>query len=188
MEHEHVGRTGLHAPLPAQRNANKAKLLAVLEHPDIPLHTNGSENDIRCQVTPSELSGGQRSDIGRDCKDAGQNAMKRKRASPQDEARSRRCARAGVDWWECCSANARGRGCRQPKLAAWEVNRRVSAELRSSALDVEAQRRAARKRWRESGRCRENRQPPGDQENGRSSKVLRRRREKLTEQDNSPLL
>ena len=33
--------------------ANKAELLMVLERPDIPLHTNGSENDIRCQVTCS---------------------------------------------------------------------------------------------------------------------------------------
>ena len=28
--------------------ANKAELLMVLDHPEIPLHTNGSENDIRC--------------------------------------------------------------------------------------------------------------------------------------------
>ena len=32
-------------------HANKAELLMVLDRPDIPLHTNGSENDIRCQVT-----------------------------------------------------------------------------------------------------------------------------------------
>ncbi len=30
------------------------------------LHTNGSENDIRCQVTKRHVSGGTRSDIGRD--------------------------------------------------------------------------------------------------------------------------
>jgi hypothetical protein len=42
----------------------------VLEHPAIPLHTNGSENDIRCQVTKRHVSGGTRSDIGRDCRDA----------------------------------------------------------------------------------------------------------------------
>jgi hypothetical protein len=40
------------------------------EHPEIPLHTNGSENDIRCQVTKRHVSGGTRSDIGRDCRDA----------------------------------------------------------------------------------------------------------------------
>jgi hypothetical protein len=51
-------------------HANKAELLMVLEHPEIPLHTNGSENDIRCQVTKRHVSGGTRSDIGRDCRDA----------------------------------------------------------------------------------------------------------------------
>src|SRR3954471_12619213 len=50
--------------------ANKAELLMVLDHPDIPLHTNGSENDIRCQVTKRQVSGGTHSDIGRDCRDA----------------------------------------------------------------------------------------------------------------------
>ena len=51
-------------------HANKTELLAVLDHPDIPLHTNGSENDIRCQVTKRKISGGTRSDVGRDCRDA----------------------------------------------------------------------------------------------------------------------
>ena len=51
-------------------HANKAELLMVLDHPEIPLHTNGSENDIRCQVTKRKVSGGTQSDIGRDCRDA----------------------------------------------------------------------------------------------------------------------
>ena len=42
----------------------------VLERPEIPLHTNGSENDIRCQVTRRKISAGTRSEIGRDCRDA----------------------------------------------------------------------------------------------------------------------
>src|SRR5215468_11025542 len=50
-------------------HANKAELLLVLERPEIPLHTNGSENDIRCHVTRRKLSGGTRSDIGRNCRD-----------------------------------------------------------------------------------------------------------------------
>lgn len=32
-------------------HANRKDLLQVLDRPDIPLHTNGSENDIRCYVT-----------------------------------------------------------------------------------------------------------------------------------------
>ena len=39
-------------------HANKAELLMVLDRPEIPLHTNGSENDIRCQVTKRQVSGG----------------------------------------------------------------------------------------------------------------------------------
>ena len=35
----------------ARLHANKAELLMVLDRPETPLHTNGSENDIRCQVT-----------------------------------------------------------------------------------------------------------------------------------------
>jgi hypothetical protein len=51
-------------------HANKAELLMVLDRPEIPLHTNGSENDVRCQVTKRKVSGGTRSDVGRDCRDA----------------------------------------------------------------------------------------------------------------------
>lgn len=54
----------------ARLRANKTELLMVLERPEIPLHTNGSENDIRCQVTRRKVSAGTRSDVGRDCRDA----------------------------------------------------------------------------------------------------------------------
>jgi hypothetical protein len=51
-------------------HANKAELLRVLDRPETPLHTNGSENDIRCYVTRRKVSAGTRSDVGRDCRDA----------------------------------------------------------------------------------------------------------------------
>ncbi|HEY2529227.1 MAG TPA: transposase [Xanthobacteraceae bacterium] len=51
-------------------HANKAELLVVLDRPETPLHTNGSENDIRCYVTRRKLSAGTRSDAGRDSRDA----------------------------------------------------------------------------------------------------------------------
>jgi Transposase IS66 family len=54
----------------ARLHANKAELLMVLDRPEIPLHTNGSENDIRCHVTRRKLSGGTRTDTGRKCRDA----------------------------------------------------------------------------------------------------------------------
>jgi len=50
-------------------HANKQELLAVLDRPEIPLHTNGSENDIRCQVIRRKISAGTRSDTGRQCRD-----------------------------------------------------------------------------------------------------------------------
>ena len=48
----------------------KDDLLRVLDRPEIPLHTNGSENDIRCHVTKRKISGGTRSEAGRDARDA----------------------------------------------------------------------------------------------------------------------
>jgi hypothetical protein len=50
-------------------HANKQELLAVLDRPEIPLHTNGSENDIRCQVIRRKISAGTRSETGRQCRD-----------------------------------------------------------------------------------------------------------------------
>jgi hypothetical protein len=51
-------------------HANKAELLKVLDRPEIPLHTNGSENDLRCQVTKRHVSGGTKTNVGRDCRNA----------------------------------------------------------------------------------------------------------------------
>lgn len=67
--------------------ANKPELLVVLARPDIPLHTNGSERDIRCHVTKRKISGGTRSDIGRDCRDAFLGLVKT-------------CAKLGVTFWD----------------------------------------------------------------------------------------
>jgi hypothetical protein len=67
-----LGRTGFVTldRLLARLHANKAELLMVLERPEIPLHTNGSENDIRCHVTRRKISAGTRSEVGRDNRDA----------------------------------------------------------------------------------------------------------------------
>ena len=66
--------------------ANKAELLMVLDRPAIPLHTNGSENDIRCQVTKRKISGGTQSNAGRDCRDAFLGLLKT-------------CAKLGITFW-----------------------------------------------------------------------------------------
>jgi len=72
-------------------HANKTELLRVLDHPEIPLHTNGSENDIRCQVTKRAVSGGTRSDTGRDCRDAFLELAKT-------------CRKLGVAFWDYLGA------------------------------------------------------------------------------------
>src|SRR6202044_3389761 len=68
-------------------NANKPELLMVLDRPETPLHTNGSENDIRCHVTRRKVSAGTRSDLGRDCRDAFLGLAKT-------------CAKQGIAFWD----------------------------------------------------------------------------------------
>lgn len=50
-------------------HGKKAQLLLVLAHPEIPLHNNPSENDIRQFVKKRKISAGTRSDLGRRCRD-----------------------------------------------------------------------------------------------------------------------
>ncbi len=49
----------------ARLHRRKHELFCVLLHPEIPLHTNGSENDIRACVTKRKVSGGTMSTAGR---------------------------------------------------------------------------------------------------------------------------
>jgi Transposase IS66 family len=53
-----------------QLHARKDELLLVPDRPEIPLHTNGSENDLRAHVTKRKISGGTWSESGRDARDA----------------------------------------------------------------------------------------------------------------------
>ena len=57
-------------------HARKADLLRVLERPEIPLHTNGSENDIRSWVTKRAISGGTVSDAGKVARDTMMGLLK----------------------------------------------------------------------------------------------------------------
>jgi hypothetical protein len=50
-------------------HGKKSELLLVLDRPDIPLHNNLSENDIRQYVKKRKISAGTRSDAGRRCRD-----------------------------------------------------------------------------------------------------------------------
>lgn len=53
----------------ARLHQRKAELLRVLDRPEIPLHTNGSQNDIRSWVTKRKISGGTVSDAGKTARD-----------------------------------------------------------------------------------------------------------------------
>lgn len=68
-------------------HANKEELLRVLDYPVIPLHTNGSENDVRTEVTRRKVSAGTRSDDGRDCRDTFLGLMKT-------------CQKLGISFWD----------------------------------------------------------------------------------------
>ena len=60
----------------ARLRERKAELLRVLDRPEIPLHTNGSENDIRAHVTKRKISGGTQSEAGRVARDVLLGLMK----------------------------------------------------------------------------------------------------------------
>ena len=87
----------------ARLHANKAELLKVIERPDIPLHTNGSENDIRCHVTRRKVSGGTRSDLGRDARDT-------------FLALAKTCAKLGISFWNYLGARLNVPGVAIPPL------------------------------------------------------------------------
>ncbi|GAC1663574.1 MAG: transposase [Steroidobacteraceae bacterium] len=60
----------------ARLHRRRADLLQVLQRPEIPLHTNGSENDIRTCVTKRKISGGTMSTAGRTARDVMLGLMK----------------------------------------------------------------------------------------------------------------
>lgn len=72
-------------------NKNKDELLLVLERPEIPLHTNSSETDIRDYVKKRKISGGTRSDEGRRCRDTFASLKKT-------------CRKLGISFWQYLTA------------------------------------------------------------------------------------
>ena len=84
--HRRTGFTTLDRLL-ERLHANKSELLVALDRPDTPLHTNGSERDIRCHVIKRKISGGTHSDDGRDCRDAFLGLM-------------HTCSKLGISFWD----------------------------------------------------------------------------------------
>lgn len=68
-------------------HSNKSELLLVLRHPEIPLHNNLSENDIREYVKRRKISGGTRSEAGRRSRDTFTSLKKT-------------CRKLGISFWE----------------------------------------------------------------------------------------
>jgi hypothetical protein len=65
---------------------NKEELLLVLHRPEIPLHNNSSETDIRDIVKKRNISGSTRSDLGRLCRDTFASLKKT-------------CRKLGIPFW-----------------------------------------------------------------------------------------
>jgi len=74
---------------------NKQELLLVLERPDLPLHNNLSEGDIREYVKRRKISGGTRSDEGRRGRDTFASLKKT-------------CRKLGVSFWRFLNDRVRG--------------------------------------------------------------------------------
>jgi len=66
---------------------NHAELLRVLERPDLPIHNNRSETDLRDIVKKRQISAGTRSEVGRQCRDTFASLKKT-------------CRKQGVSFWE----------------------------------------------------------------------------------------
>jgi Transposase IS66 family len=82
---------------------HRADLLRVLERPEIPLHNNAMESDIREFVKRRKISGGTRSDSGRRCRDTFASLKKT-------------CRKLGICFWDYLQDRVRGLS-KIPRLA-----------------------------------------------------------------------
>ena len=72
------------------------ELLLVLDRPEIPLHNNLSENDIREYVKKRKISGSTRSEAGRQCRDTFTSLKKT-------------CKKLGVRFWDYLNDRVSGK-------------------------------------------------------------------------------
>ena len=80
-----------------QFRARKAELLRVLDYPQLPLHNNAAESDIREYVTRRKVSGGTRSEAGRQARDTFVGLKKT-------------CRKLGLSFWNFLLSRLRGDG------------------------------------------------------------------------------
>jgi len=94
---------------------NKAELLLVLERPEISLHNNTSERDIREYVKKRKISGSTRSELGRRCRDTFSSLKKT-------------CRKLGISFWQFLKDRLRGTGAIPP----------LPELIRSQALELDS--------------------------------------------------
>jgi Transposase IS66 family len=94
---------------------HKTDLLRVLERPEVPLHNNAEETDIREYVTKRKISGSTRSPAGRRCRDTFTSLKKT-------------CRKLGVNFWNFLRDRLGGLS-QIPRLA--ELIRQRAAETKS---------------------------------------------------------
>ncbi len=99
---------------------HRADLLRVLERPEVPLHNNAAESDIREYVKKRKTSGSTRSDEGRRCRDTFTSLKKT-------------CRKLGVNFWDYLQDRIRGLG-RVPALA--DLIRQRAAETTAPAVQA----------------------------------------------------
>lgn len=116
---QRTGYPSINGPLKEMRD-HKADLLRVLGRPEVPLHNNGSEGDIREFVKRRKISGGTRNDAGRRCRDTFASLKKT-------------CRKLGVCFWKYLQDRVRGLG-QIPRLADL---------IRQKAQEADAQNAAA---------------------------------------------
>ncbi len=98
---------------------HKADLLRVLVRPEIPLHNNAMESDIREFVKRRKISGGTRNDAGRRCRDTFASLKKT-------------CRKLGVCFWDYLQDRVRGLG-QIPRLADLIRQKAAEAAIKKAA-------------------------------------------------------
>jgi multidrug efflux pump subunit AcrA (membrane-fusion protein) len=101
----------------SQFRAHKAELLRMLDFPQLPLHNNDGESDIREYVTRRKVSGGTRSEAGRRARDTFVGLKKT-------------CRKLGLSFWQFLMSRLRGDG-QIPPLP--DVIRAMASGLRQIA-------------------------------------------------------
>jgi Transposase IS66 family len=100
---------------------HQADLLRVLDRPEVPLHNNASESDIRDYVKKRKISGSTRSDDGRRCRDTFASLKKT-------------CRKLGIRFWDYLQDRVRGIG--QVARLADLIRQRVAEAIAEKAQAV----------------------------------------------------